>query len=142
MAPVIERRLREAHQYLLTLKDEQDHKKRREVLRDSLKSWLINMEPDESGNYIYEFPKPVCIDDTWYTGIMAQRRVSEYTNEDRAKELIAKYGLESRCLEQVVTVEINLDELYGANQEGILSDEEIDSIIDTEENYSLIKVRQ
>ena len=130
------------HGYLYSLSEETKSKKSREVYREKLKSIIMSGEPDEKGNYNYEFPQPVNIDDVWYTGLQMQRRVSEYTDEDKVLEIIDKHDLRDRCVEKIVTYEVDLDELYAANQEGIISDDEIDSIIEIDETYSLIRIKQ
>jgi len=135
--------LQTAHLYFKFLSDELSAKKKRELYRDRLKDYISeNCEPDENGNLTYEFPQPLFIDDIWYSGLQNQRRVSEYTDEDKAMELISRHGLEDRCLIPVVTTEIDLDELYAANQEGIISDDEIDSIINAAETWALVKVKK
>jgi hypothetical protein len=103
---------------------------------------LQALEKDEEGHYFYEFPAPIYLDDTTYSGLMAQRRVSEYIDDSKAWDVITRHSLEDRCFKTVTTIEIDYDELYACNQEGIISDEEIDSILETDETYALIKVKQ
>jgi hypothetical protein len=134
--------LRLAHLYLLAASDADTHAKRRTQYRDVIKPWIMdNTEPDEDGNYFYEFPDPVNVDGNWYKGLMAQRRASELVNEERTRELINKYDLIDRCIRVVTVSEVDYDESYAANQEGIIPDEEIDSIIEIEESYALVKVK-
>lgn len=135
--------LKWAHLYLNALEGEAQFKKYREQYRKQLLPWLKESEPDEDGNYYYEFPDPLHIGDdrTEYKGLKAQRRVSELINENVAQELIMKHDLGSRCIKEVVSYVIDYDELYACNQEGIISDEEIDSIIETEETFALVKVK-
>lgn len=135
--------LRLSHLYLLSAHDEAELKKRREDARSFLLPYLQeNFVPDENGCYIYEFPDPIIIDGVSYKGLMAQRRVSEFVNEDRARELIAEHHEEDRCLYPVTTFEVDYDELYALNQEGIISDEEIDSIIEPQETFALVRVKK
>lgn len=130
------------HQYFLASDEEANVKERREQFRNLLKPFLMeNMEPDEKGNYTWEFDKPLTTQSGTYRGIMAQRRVSEFTDEDKARELIRAHGLETRCINEIIFEEVDLDELYAANQEGIVSDEEIDEIVYSEESYFLVKVK-
>lgn len=130
------------HGYLYSLSEETKIKKLREDYRNNLKEIIMSGDTDDKGNYNYEFPDPLCIDDLWYTGLQMQRRVSEYVNEETARELIEKHGLDKRCIKVIEVTEIDLDELYAANQEGIISDDEIDSIIEADETYSLIRIKQ
>lgn len=141
--PVAEQK-RWALQYIVDSDEEQTIKTRRSVLRDDLVKWIkANCDRDENGNYIYEFDSPIRLDDNSYLGLMAQRRVSEFINEDRAWEIIDKYGAEVRaqCVDEVVTHELNLDMMYALNQRGIISDEDIDSILETNETFALVKLK-
>lgn len=115
-------------------------------LKDLIKPYILaNGSQDENGNYIWEFDKPVMYDEnTTIYGLMAQRRVSEFINEDKAWEVVEKYGDEVRaqCVEEIVTHEINLDQMYALNQRGIISDEDMDSILETSETFALIKMKE
>lgn len=114
-------------------------------LKTNLKTYILdNGYEDENGNFIWEFDKPVMYDeDSSVYGLMAQRRVSEFINEDRAWEVIGKYGEEvkAQCVEEIITHEINLDQMYALNQRGIISDEDIDSILETTETFALVKMK-
>lgn len=135
--------LKWAHLYLMATHDEAQTKKQREDLRDKLRPWLTeSFEPDEDGNYYYEFPDPINLDGIWYTGLQAQRRVSEFVDDIKAMDIIAQHNLQDRCLYEHVELEVDYDELYAANQEGIISDEEVDSIIEHTVNYALVKVKK
>lgn len=139
----IDEPLRRAHEYLLSHQVESENKAKREAARDYLKPYIMAaFDIDENGNFYYEFPDPISVDGkSWVKGLMARRRVSEYTNEELAERLIKLHKLEKRCIKIVVSYELDLDELYAANQEGIISDDEIDSIIETDVSYSLEKVK-
>lgn len=132
------------HLYMLAADEEAKAKKQQTKYRDLLKPYLMdNVDEDERGNFSWVFDSPIASSTgTVYTGVMAQRRVSEYVNEDRAKELIDLYNLGDRCIKQVITYEIDYDELYAANQEGIIPDDAIDSIIETDVSYALVRVKQ
>lgn len=131
------------HSYLFTVSEEDKLRKLRDNYKKQLSSLIIaDDNKDDKGNYNLEFTEPLCINDTWYTGLQMQRRVSEYLNEEAAWKLIADKHLHDRCIRVVTTEEIDLDELYAANQEGIISDDEIDSIIENDESYALIRVKQ
>jgi hypothetical protein len=112
-------------------------------LKSRIKPYIMeNGEPDENGNFIWEFEKPMFPGgDTGYSGLMAQRRVSEYINEDTVYALIDKYQAHDRCIKTVVVQELDVDELYAMNQEGIIPDEEIDSILEITETYALVKMK-
>src|SRR5579862_4547720 len=132
----VEEQDRWALEYLITSYDENKLKERRESLRDSLKEWIIaNCEPDENGNFTYQFEKPVMLDDKQVYGLQAQRRVSEFVNEDRAFNVAEQYGVLDKVTYEVVTEELDLDQMYILNQTGELPDEAIDSIIEIKEYF-------
>lgn len=131
------------HSYLFTISEEDKLRKLRDNYKKKLSSVIIdNNDKDDKGNYNLVFTEPLCISDTWYTGLQMQRRVSEYLNEEKARELISAKELTDRCIRIIEVSEIDLDELYAANQEGLISDEEIDSVIATDESFALIRVKQ
>lgn len=131
-----------ALEYIVTAYDESKLKERKEYLRDNLKEWLIeNCEPDENGNYTYYFSKPVVIDDKEITGLQAQRRVSEFVNEDRAFNVAEQYGVLDKVTYTVTTEELDLDQMYILNQQGEIPDEAIDSIIEIKEYFALMQLR-
>lgn len=134
--------LKWVHSYMWAVDIESNAKHEREDYRGRLLPHLReNFEPDENGNHYWEFDQPILASNGHtYKGLMARRRVSEYTNNERVYELINKYNLADRCLNKKIVIEIDLDELYAANQEGIIPDDEIESIIEIEEGYSLIRV--
>lgn len=133
--------LKQAHRYLYSSEEEARIVKTKNTARDYLKRELNSLgEPDENGNIIWYFDDPLNLGEI-YKGLMLQRRVSEYTDEDKAIELVNKYDLGDRCIKTRVVYDLDLDELYACNQEGIISDEEIDDIIVVNETWALIKVK-
>lgn len=132
---------RNSLEYILISKDEAVIRKRREELRDSLKEWLLsNGEPDENGNLRYYFDKPVILEDQEVSGLMAQRRVSEMINEDVAFEVAEKYNVLDQVVTEVITTELDMDMLYVLNQQGVIPDEDIDSIFEFTETWALVKM--
>lgn len=129
--------------YLLTTYDEKSLKQKRSDLRDDLSEYIKEHgEQDENGNLILFFDELMTVDDKeWYSGLMLQRRVSEFVDDDTARVVIESNDLESRCIKRIVTEVIDYDELYACNQEGLISDEEIDSILSEEETWALVKMK-
>jgi hypothetical protein len=130
-------------QYLMQAHNEKISKERRTDLRDKLLDFILsNGEPDENGNIIWEFPRLIDFDASMLKGMMAQRRVSEFLNEEKARELIEKHHLEADCIKVEFVETIDYDELFAANQKGIISDEELDEIIEISESYALTKIKE
>lgn len=130
-----------ALEYLVVSADEAALKKRREKLRDDIKSWILdNCEPDENGNFTYYFDEPVILDNDELKGLQAQRRVSEFVNEETAFEVAEKYNVLDQVLEVITTEELDMDKMYQLNQLGTISDEDIDSILELKETYALVRI--
>jgi hypothetical protein len=139
---VVDEQMRWALRYIAETMDYDQLKTRIDTSKRDLKDWILdNCEQDESGNYLWDFDKPVIGDkDDSYRGLMLQRRVSEFIDEDKADEIIQAHNLQDRCY---TTIEvIDFDQLYACNQEGVVSDEEIDSILSFNETFALIKVKE
>jgi hypothetical protein len=99
-------------------------------------------EPDENGNIVWTFDNPLITDETGqYLGFKLQRRVSEYVDDEKARTIIENHDLDRRCIRIIEVAEIDYDEMYAANQQGIISDEEIDSIISADETWALVKMK-
>lgn len=132
-----------ALEYVLAANDEAQIKERRESLRNNLKDWILeNCEPDENGNYNYYFPRPIYLGDKKITGLQAQRRVSEFVNEDRAFNVAEQYGVLDKVTYTVTTEELDLDQMYVLNQMGEIPDDAIDSILETKEYYAIMQLRE
>jgi len=128
-------------EYLITAHDESALKKKREKLRDDLKQWIIdNCDPDENGSYIYYFDKSVFLNNIEVKGLIAQRRTSEFVNEDRAFIIADKYNVREQVTYEVTTEELDLDAMYRLNQQGVISDEDIDSVLELHESFALTKL--
>jgi len=132
-----------ALEYLITSYDESNLKERRETLRDDLKEWIIeNCEPDENGNHSYYFDDPVIMGSKKIYGLQAQRRTSEYVNEDRAFNVAEDYGVLDKVTYTVTTEELDLEQMYILNQTGKIPDDAIDSIIEIKEYFALTQLKE
>lgn len=133
--------LRQAHRYLYSSEEEARILKVKNESRDYLRDNIKDLgEPDENGNIIWYFDESLNLGET-YRGLMLQRRVSEYTDEDKVLAILEDTGLHSRCVTYITIPEIDLDEVYACNQEGLITDEEIDSMIEVKETWALVKVK-
>jgi hypothetical protein len=134
--------LKKSHLYLNVTAQEDKLKRQRAELRDDLKTMIMWSEQDENGNYNYEFPDPISVDgETYYRGLQAQRRVSEYINDETAFQIVDEYNLWDRCVKEEIVYNIDYDAMYAANQEGLIPDDVIDSMIEHDVTYSLVKVK-
>lgn len=135
--------VRRAHLYLAALDDEAVFKKRKEEHRDYLKAWIMEaFDPTDKGDFLFEFPQgSINLPGGPCKGLLVQRRVSEWVDDDKALAIIGRHGLQGRCIKEVKSYHIDYDELYACNQEGLISDDEIDSILEISESFALTKVK-
>jgi hypothetical protein len=132
-----------AQRYLYCADQETKIVKEKTLCRDYLKEQIRELgEPDENGNIIWYFDTPVPSGDGFCTGLMLQRRVSEYTDEEIAKEILIENDLDVRCIREEIIEVLDLDEIYVCNQEGLISDQDIDKMIGFTETWALVKVKE
>lgn len=130
-----------AHQYFYYQEREAEAVKKKNECRDYLKDYIRREgEPDENGNIIWYFNTPIDTGKPYY-GLKLERRVSEYTDEDIAADIVISKGLRARCIWEETVQHLDLDEIYACNQEGLITDDEIDSMIVVSETFALVKVK-
>jgi len=125
-----------ARQYLQFRKGREGLQKNEDVIKKSIMESLTNEgSPDDKGNRFYYFPES--LDDV--QGVKRERRISQVMDEDAALELVAKYGLESSCLETITV--LNEDGLLAANFEGKIPDSEMSALYTERESFAFILVK-
>lgn len=133
--------IEQAKQAFLYYRDvEADAKNKKDKARSSLKNHVAENGDTDSDGHIRWLFEPVTINGVTYNGLMNQRRVSTRIDEERAIALAKKAGV----LEQITSYEpvYDFDQLYVLNQEGRISDEELDSIVEVAESYALIPIKE
>ena len=132
--------LRTAHQYLHYRDVEAEAKKAKPNSEDIKKYIAENGE--ENGNHIdWLFPSPVTIGSATYRGLRNQGKPDTFMDEDKARELVEAKNLRDKVVREVTTEVWDWDELYVLNQQGLISDDEIDSLMTTEIKYSLVVIK-
>lgn len=91
-------------------------------------------EKDDKGHLNYLLPEPVEYAGKSYPGFQQQRRVSQGFDTEAAEELLRRRGLYERAI--VIREEIDQDKVYVLNQEGLLSDDELDSLFTESETFA------
>lgn len=119
-----------------TMKSEGDLiAKRQKALRDEMSEAIkADGVPDEKGSLYLNLNSEVSVGDKTYRTLKYERRVSERLDETAAEQLLAGKGLLERAMKTVVMFDPN--ELYVLNQEGLLTDEELDSLIVISESWA------
>lgn len=106
---------------------------------DSLKKELTEHvkahgETDDKGHRNFLLPAPLVHGDKTYTGFQQQRRVSQSFDTEAAEYLLKRRGLWERAV--VMVPEIDQNEVYVLNQEGLLTDDELDSMFAERESFA------
>lgn len=132
-----------AMKYLFCSEQEAKFLKEKNTHKEYLKKYINQEgEPDENGNIIWYFDKPLMSSDGIHKGLMLQRRISEYTDEELGLELVKDLGLDVRCITREYVEHLDLNEVYVCNQEGLITDNEIDSLIVINETWALVKIKE
>lgn len=122
--------LRNVHTFLFNRHNEEVAKQRKLTERDRLKEYVREHGyEDGSGNLCIDFDNPVeSMGKTW-RGLQLRRVQGAATlDEDWAFNYIEENGLTERAVKIVVLEEIDQNELAVLNQEGIISDDDLDQM--------------
>lgn len=120
----------------------------RDSARDQIKGWMAGhvgkgVEVDENGHQRVDFDVPLEVDGKKYVGLENRRTVATGFDVEAAMELVDSLPAadRKRAVKTVVTEEIDQGMLFVLNQEGKISDDELDSCITERVTYSLNVLR-
>ena len=125
--------LRKVRTYLSIKGRIDDLTKEQSTLKSEL-SDIVDAEgvPDEKGHIWLELPEEV----DGYKSLQRQRRVSQRLDEEVATELLKERGLSERCWKMVPVLDES--EVMACLYEGLLTEEEIDSMFPKSVSYAFI----
>jgi len=120
----------------LVLKDEAKTTSERldALKKDLTKHVAEHGETDDKGHRNFVFPDPLAYGDKSYTGFQQQRRVTQSFDTEVAEKVLKDKDLWERAT--VVVREIDQNEVYVLNQEGLLTDDELDSMFAERETFA------
>ena len=125
-----------ALQFLTLTSDAKVLTDRATSLKKDLMTFLEdNGEVDERGHKTYSFPEPVVAGGKTFTGLKRERRVSDRFDEDIAEEILTKKNLLAEALYQPEPV-IDQDAIYRLQQEGKISEAELDRMFIQMESFA------
>lgn len=113
-----------------TIKDLQGRQK---TVTDRIKAFVQeNGEVDDQGHVWFDFEDPVdgCV------AVQMQRKVAKPLNEDKAEAILRAAGLYDRCIQMVPV--LDQDEIMAAHYEGLLTEEQVDSMFPPQVSYALM----
>lgn len=140
---------RAAHQYLFYRDEEARAKKAKDKAvavqgdrkANLLKDYIAEHGEPNGDHVDWLFEQPLTIGDQTYLGMRNQASASTFMDPDKAEELVVAKGLRDKVF-KIVEVEVaDWDELYRLNQQGVISDDEIDDLMTTETSYSLVVIK-
>ncbi|MFE4681559.1 hypothetical protein ACFRNJ_12075 [Streptomyces sp. NPDC056721] len=116
-------------QFLALKFQEADIVTRKNKLRDEVSAHVdASGETDEKGSKFWKLDPPIEVNGQKFTEVKRERRVSQSLDEEKTDELVTAKGVRDRVFKTVEMEVLDQDELYVLNQEGLLSDEEIDGL--------------
>jgi hypothetical protein len=115
---------------------------RKNKLRDEVSVHVdANGEVDEKGSKFWKLDPPIEVNGQKFTEVKRERRVSTSLDAEKAEELAVAKGIRDRLFKQVTTEVLDQDELYVLNQEGVISDEELDGLFVETESFAFKPIR-
>jgi hypothetical protein len=113
------------------------HDKPRKKFSGSLKEYIDAYgTPDKDGNLVVEFPAPVTINGTTYTGLMQQKKTVPMVKEEAALGLVVDKGLMKEIPFEDIRV-YQWDALYRLNAQDLISDAELDEVMEDAVTWAL-----
>lgn len=110
--------------------------------RDALRVFLLQEgREDENGHRHLDFAAPLSVGGKSWSGITAQRRISPSIDLTRTEELVRAKGLYDTVWPVVSRREFDENALYIANQQGLISDSELDSLITENVTWAIVPVK-
>lgn len=124
--------------------------KARDKARDTIKAWFkAGGDPDheitvnENGSQLVEFSEPVAVDGVKVLGLENRRTVTSELDLDKVDEWLEgldetqRQQLSRRLYKKVVEHVFQPDELFAMQQEGILTEAELDALFSSQESWAL-----
>lgn len=114
---------------------------RSEALKKRLKDFLLARQGDvyasETGSLFYDLPETVEVDGTEYSGMELRRSVTTKFDEDVAEAILKKKGV----YEEALTPVIDQDKVLRLQQEGKITEKDIDKMFVAGEQFAFWPVK-
>jgi hypothetical protein len=132
------------HEFLYNRSIAKNAGKLRDKARDTLKPWFASgaggrATVNDNGSQEVEFEAPLLIDGVKYTGLENVRKESSALDLDLVDDLLDTLGkdVRSRVVKKVVDYVVDPDELFKLNQEGVITDEQLDALFTVDVTWAL-----
>jgi hypothetical protein len=115
---------------------------RKNHLRDEISAYVdASGETDEKGSKFWDLPAPIEVNGQKFVSVKREKRTSIGLDEDAVDNLVNTKGIRDRVFKEVTTTVLDQDELYVLNQEGLISDEELDALFTENVSYAFKPIR-
>lgn len=124
-----------AKQYLFIKRDIEEQTARLTVLKaDLMRMVEAKGEPDDKGSQYLDLPYPIEVGDRSYSTLKREHKSGSISfNEEAALALAEKLGIRERVVQTVEVIDQN--EFYVLNQEGVISDEQLDGLFEQKPDF-------
>ena len=115
---------------------------RAKTLNSRIKDWFPTARgtyQNENGSLFFDFDETVTVAGQDYKGVENRRRVSTVFNEGKAEVLLTAKGEAVR--KQALSTYVDQEKLAVLVQKGLISEEELDSLFEEKETFSLYPVK-
>lgn len=134
---------RKAKQFIFLRNEEKVIKSRKEQERDAIKQWMQNnAETDHDGHQYFYLPETVSVGGESFNKLKNERKVSRYISEEKLIELAEEKGVRDRIVKVIEIEVVDQDEVYVLNQEGIISDDELDGVYEENVTFALVPIKE
>lgn len=102
---------------------------------------------NDNGSQILTFEEPLLVDGNKYLGLENRRTVKSELDLDLVDEWLSKQpkakqaSLRARLYKKVVTEEFDPDELFAMQQQGLLTEDQLDGMFEAKESWALCVVK-
>jgi hypothetical protein len=115
---------------------------RKNHLRDEISTFVdAHGETDEKGSKFWDLPEPVEVNGQKFTSVKRERRTSIGLDVDAVETLANKKGLTDRVFKEVTTTVLDQDELYVLQQEGLITEDELDALFTESVSFAFKPIR-
>jgi hypothetical protein len=129
-------------QFLALKFQETDIVTRKNKLRDEVAAHVdATGDVDEKGSKFWKLDPPIEINGQKFTEVKRERRVSVSLDEEKVETLVTSKGIRDRVFKQVTQEVLDQDELYVLNQEGVITDAELDGLFSENESFAFKPIR-
>jgi hypothetical protein len=130
------------HGFLFNRAEQERTGKSRDSYRNLLREILMeDGREDENGHRWLDFEEELTVEGKTYKAICAQRRISSSIDLDATESLSKELNLYDEVFPVKEVRQFDEDKLYALNQQGKITDAQLDSLITEVETFAIVPVK-